>query len=245
VSETTADEPTPRPAGRPLVSTHRDFGDLFELLATVLLALAAVSTAWAGFQSAKWGGVQASSYSAAGAARTESVRYSTLGGQQRLVDVTTFSNWLEAVVADVDSGAIEAPADATQYEPTPRTLSGFTYERLRAEFRPSVDAWLDTNPFLDNTAPPTPFAMEEYQLAAETESARLELEAEARSTIAASSNQTSDNYVLTAVLFASALFFAALASKMVRTPYKVACLTIAAIMFLGTAVYVLSLPIEV
>jgi hypothetical protein len=59
----------------------------FELLEAVLLAIAAVLTAWAGFQSTKWSGVQADSYSRAGAARTESVRASTTAGQLTAIDV--------------------------------------------------------------------------------------------------------------------------------------------------------------
>jgi hypothetical protein len=206
MSETATEPSAPAQPDPPKDSKHRDFGDIFELLATILLAVAVVSTAWAGFQSAKWGGVQASNYSSAGAARTESVRFSTLAGQQSSVDVTTFFSWLTAVVEDIDRGDIEAPVDATQYEPTPRTLSGFTYERLRDEFRPAVGAWLDTNPFIEESAPPTPFAMDEYQLAADAESQRLLLEAQTRASVATEANQTSDNYVLTAVLFASALF---------------------------------------
>jgi hypothetical protein len=173
------------------------------------------------------------------------VRFSTLAGQQSSVDVTTFFTWLEAVVTDIDRGDIEAPVDATQYEPTPGTLSGFTYERFRDEFRPAVDAWLTTNPFVDESAPASPFAMDEYRLAADAESQRMLQDAQDRASDAAQANQTSDNYVLSAVLFASALFFAALASKLVRARFKIASLSIAALLFLGTVVYVLTLPIEI
>ena len=68
--------------------------DLFthnlELAATVLLAVAAIMTAWAGFESAKWGGVQATLFSEAGANRTESTRFSTLAGQLAQVDISTW-----------------------------------------------------------------------------------------------------------------------------------------------------------
>lgn len=118
--------------------------EVFELLSTILLALAAIATALAGFQSAKWGGVQATNFSQAGAARTESVRFSTLAGQEAQVDITTFLSWLDKVVADIDSGAILEPTAASEYEPTPATLSGFTFARFREEFGPAVDAWLAT-----------------------------------------------------------------------------------------------------
>lgn len=218
--------------------------DTFELLATLLLALAAILTAWAGFESAKWGGVQATNFTESGAARTESVRFSTLAGQQASVDVTTFFNWVNAIVDDLERGAIDRPTNAADYVPTLGTLSGFTFERFREEFKPAVRAWLDTNPFADPGAASSPFELPEYQLAAAAEAERLLAEAEIKAADAGDANQTSDNYVVSAVLFASSLFFAAMSGKLLKTRYKTAALIVAALVFLGTVVYVLTLPIE-
>ena len=52
--------------------------DFISLFAVVLMSLTAVLTAWTGFQSAKWSGVQAIAFSEAAALRTESVRSSNL-----------------------------------------------------------------------------------------------------------------------------------------------------------------------
>ena len=225
--------------------TSSEGRDTFELLSTILLALAAILTAWAGFQAAKWGGVQASNTAQAGAARTESVRFSTLAGQQTTIDVTTFLNWLNAVVGDLESGDIETPETASAYEPTPGTVSGFLFLRFRDEFSPAVDAWLDTNPFASDDAPPSPFDMPEYQLAAGDEASRLEIEAAEKTELAAEANQNGDNYVISAVLFAAALFFAALSGKLTKARYKSAALIVATLVFLGTIIYIFTLPIEV
>ena len=219
--------------------------DIFELVAVILLALAAVATAWAGFQAAKWGGVQASNTSQANAARTESVRFSTLAGQQASIDVTTFFNWISAVVDDADSGDIVAPYAGEEYVPAPQTLSGFIFDRMRDEFRPAVQAWLDADPFRNPDAPANPFQMPEYELAAATQAHALQGEAEAKSNTAAHANQTSDNFIVSAVLFAAALFFAALSGKLVKSRYKTIALGIATIVFVGTIIYVFTLPIEV
>jgi hypothetical protein len=64
-----------------------------------LLAIAALLAAWTGFQATKWGGVQANSYSQAGASRVESTRNSTLAGQQTTIDVISFTQWLQAAQA--------------------------------------------------------------------------------------------------------------------------------------------------
>ncbi len=218
--------------------------DAFEFWATVLIALAAVLTAWAGFESAKWGGVQATNFSQAGAARTESVRYSTLAGQQTSIDVMTYINWLNNYVDDVDSGEIEPVQPGEVYEPTPGTPSGFYFERFRPEFVPAVHAWLATMPLANPDAPATPFEMEEYQLAATGEARLLEERADQKAADAATANQNSDNYVMTAVLFATALFFAALASRLSAPRYRYASLTVATLLLAGTVIYVMTLPIE-
>ena len=49
---------------------------------------------------------------------------------------------------------------------------------------------------------------------------------------------------MSSLLFASALFFAALANKLVRERFRIICLSIAALVFVGTVVYVLTLPMR-
>lgn len=243
--EVARDVETPGTSDAAEADSGRSSEDLFEFWATILIALAAVAIAWAGFESAKWGGVQATDFSQAGAARTESVRFSTLAGQQATVDVVTFINWLNTAVEDIEDGLIEEPASGDGYQPTPGTLSGFYFERFRDEFTPAVRAWLDTTPFQNPDAPSGPFDMDEYELAATAQAVELQNEADAKAADAGDANQTSDNYVLTAVLFATALFFAALASRLSVARYRYASLIIATIVFLGTTIYILSLPIEI
>lgn len=219
--------------------------DYFELFSTILLALAAIATAWAGFQAAKWGGVQASNTSQSAAARAESVRASTTAGQERLVDVTTFFNWLDAVVSDIDKDKIKAPEDSADYLPTKGTLSGFIFNRFRDEFKPAVRAWLDTSPFENDSAPATPFKMPQYRVALDEEATALLAESEEKAALASEANQNGDNYVISAVLFASSLFFAALAGKLVGHRYRVAAIMIAALVYLGTLIYILTLPLQI
>jgi hypothetical protein len=64
----------------------------FELFEAIVLAIAAVLTAWAAFQATKWTGVQADDYSRAAAARTESTRASTQAGELTTVDADTFTS---------------------------------------------------------------------------------------------------------------------------------------------------------
>ena len=198
-----------------------------ELLATILLAVAAVATAWSSYQSARWGGVQAVDFSRAAAARVESTRASTEAGQETQVDVLTFTQWVNAY-ADQDS-----------------TLASFYFQRFRPEFEPAVRAWVATRPLKSPGAPPTPFSMPEYQLASKAESKTLLAEAEAATAAARESNQRSDNYVLAVVLFAASLFFAGISTKLSAPGHRLALLSLGYVIFLGTVIWVATFPVTV
>ncbi len=190
-----------------------DLSSKIEAIASIVLAVAVVLTAWAAFQAGKWGGEQSIQFSVAGASRTESTRADTRGGQLAQIDVSMFTDFIAAYIDDIGTGAIE-PYDGSTFTPTTATLSGFLYNRFREEFRPAMDAWLATDPAGNPDAPQTPFDMDEYQVAEFAEAQRLVEIADQAAVDARTANQNGDNYVLTAVLFATVLFFSGIASKL-------------------------------
>ena len=197
-----------------------------EIAAAVLLSLTTILTAWTAFQSAKWSGVQAIAFNEAGAARTESVRFSTVAGQQAAVDVSLFVRWAEAVALDQ------------------RDLETFLRERFRAEFTPALDAWLASDPLNNPQAPASPFEMEEYRLEAEETASELAAIAETRGGEGREANQTSDNYVLTTVFFAVVLFFVGVGTKFEGEKVRVALLAVATVGLIGGALTIVTFPIE-
>lgn len=215
--------------------------DRVELVATIIMALAAIFTAWAAFQSAKWSGEQATSFSRAGATRTESTRFDTRAGQQTGVDVAIFISWLDAINTDAREGLIEIGTGEV-YQPTDGTLSGFLFERVREEFRPAFDAWLVLFAEDSEAAPATPFAMDEYVLANTLEAQRLEVEADQFATEAGVANETSDQYVLTVVAFALVLFFGGVSSKLNSRRNGNLALGVATVLFVGATLVIFSLP---
>lgn len=217
---------------------RRPLHERLELVAAVLLAVATVATAWSAFQSAKWNGVQTASYSAASAARTESNRAAALAGQQTIIDVQLFTDWLEAL--DEEQGRVLP----TPYQPTPGTYSAFLYERFRDEFRPALDAWLAENPATDPDAPPSPFAMDEYVLAEATRAHELDQKADAAAARAQAANATKDNYVLATVMCASVLFFGGIGAKLTSRRARVAMVVLAGTVLLATLVVLLTYPIR-
>ncbi len=195
-----------------------------ELLSTILLAVAAVGTAWATYQSTQWRGEQAVHTSKATAARIESSQSSTRAGQLTQVDIATFIQWVDA---DVHGDT---------------RLARFYRKRFREEFRPAFAAWLATEPKTNPDAPLTPFAMPQYGLATAKEAERLNMLAGAQSDAAGESNQRADDDILAVVLFATALFFAGISTKLRPLGQREALLALGWLTFLGTAVWLATLP---
>ncbi len=230
------------PLSTPLPWTGEKLDRRFELLEALILALATVFTAWAAFQSTKWSGIQADSYSTASAARTEASRAGVAAGQQTIVDVITFTTWLDAISAEERSGETNGFDPGGGYTPVSTALSGFLHERFRDEFKVAVDAWIAAKPFVDPDAPATPFAMAEYRLANDDASVELERKADAATAKARDANQTGDNYVLMTILFASVLFFIGISSKMDTLRARLLLLGIGTSLLVVAAIVVLSFP---
>src|SRR5262245_5585030 len=70
--------------------------DRWDALAAIVLALAAVLSAWAAYQSTRWSGYQANSYARSAAYRSDAARHQTNASRQIQIDVATFLQWTAA-----------------------------------------------------------------------------------------------------------------------------------------------------
>jgi hypothetical protein len=201
--------------------------DRVELMATLLLALAAVGTAWSGYQASRWNGEQATAFSRANAARVEATQAADLANAQTQIDVATFTQWVDA------------------YALKRTELADFYFKRFRAEFKPAVAAWIATRPLRNPDAPLTPFAMPQYRLAARADAERLNAEAEVTSARARTNVQRATNYVLGVVLFAAALFFAGMSTKLGTPRLRAALLACGIVVFLVTVGWLATFPISI
>ena len=198
-----------------------------ELVATALLALATVATAWSGYQSTRWNGEQAKAGARANALRIESTKAAGLANTETEIDVASFTQWVNA------------------YALKQTTLTDFYFKRFRKEFRPAVDAWVATRPLKNPNAPLTPFALPQYRLQARAETARLEAEAGIFAAQAGRNIQRASNYVLCFVLFASALFFAGMSAKLTSPRLRLAMLVIGCVVFVCTLLWIATSPVSV
>jgi hypothetical protein len=198
-----------------------------ELLATVLLAIAAVATAWSTYQSAQWRGEQALDASKATAARIQSSEASTRAGQLTQIDIATFIQWVNS------------------NESRRRPLAQFYRKRFRDEFRPAFAAWIAARPLVNPAAPPSPFAMPQYRVAEAVHSSNLNTAAGRYADEAGEANQRADNYMLAVVLFASCLFFAGISTKLRSGRQREAILAFGYVIFTGAVVWIATLPLTI
>ena len=201
--------------------------NLQELLVTVLLVVAALGTSWSSYQATRWNGEQAAAAGRTNAIRIEAARADGLARSQTQVDVATFIAW-----ADADLRGEAKVAD-------------FYVDRFRDEFRPAYEAWIAEQPLTNSAAPSTPFAMEEYQVAAKNQAEALDAAAEVSAAEVRRDIQRSSNYVLTVVLYAVALFFAGMSTR-VTAPRLRWVLTLAGCaVFLGTLGWIATFPVSI
>ena len=198
-----------------------------ELAATILLAVAAVATAWSSYQATRWNGEQAKTASRVNKTRIDAARAADRTNALTQVDIATFIQWVDAFAQE------EAE------------LASFYRTRFRDEFKPAFAAWIATRPLQTAGAPPTPFALPDYKLASAAEAAKLDAQAEVLAATVRRDIQRASNYVLAVVLFAVALFFAGMSTKLSAPGLRTAMLTVGWVVFLGAAVWVATSPMSV
>ena len=199
---------------------------LAEVVATIILALATLATAWSGYQSARWGGEQSIKYNQAGALRTESTRASTKDGQIAQVDIGLFTNWVNAFAVDNQE------------------LADFYEYRFRPEFAVALDAWLATDPKNNPDAPKYPFSMPEYTVSLGQEADRLEQEASKMFQEGNEANQISDEYILNTVILASVLFLSGVQSRINSVPMRMLIVILGLLILSFGLVNIATYPIQ-
>ena len=208
-----------------MTDAHRR--DWVEVGATILLAFAAVATAWSSYQATRWNGEQAKASGKVNKTRIAAARASGLANAQQQVDVATFMQWVDS------------------YARGEARLESFYRQRFRPEFTPAFNAWIATKPLKTKGAPLTPFSMPQYRLASREEASRLDQSAEELSAQVSRNIQRASNYVLGVVLFAVSLFFAGMSTKLTAPGLRKTMLVIGYVLFVGTAVWIATSPISV
>ena len=212
---------------QPAEGTQKVGHNLLERLATILLALATVATAWCAYQSTVWSGVQEYQLHDADLVNMNVSSYRQTAMQQTTIDIMGFVNYLNAVATHQDS------------------LARFYQKRFPPHLRPAFDAWVALKPGINPDAPLTPFQMKEY-LVPETKLAnQLAVEYQAKFNQASDSNTHSEHYVLLTVIFASVMFFGGITSNISGLTTKRAVVIGSAVLLIISIGWMMTFPILV
>lgn len=198
--------------------------EIAEILAVIALAVVAIATAWSGYHAARWDGRQAFLYGTSSRLRIEADEAFTLGGQQKLLDVSTFNTWIQAKQAGNEQ------------------LAALYVRRFSPEYKVAFDAWLKTDPFHDPSAPPGPAFMPEYVNSRDVEGQKLNDEASATFNEGTEARETADRYVRQTVLLATVLFLVAIATRFKFRAVRTAAGVIALVLLIYAVSGIVTLP---
>ncbi|MGH2640448.1 MAG: hypothetical protein ACRDGO_01980 [Actinomycetota bacterium] len=176
-------------------ATETRWGQTVEIIEALLLSIVAVATAWSGYHAARWDGRQAELYGTSSTIRSEADQALTLGGQQRLLDVTTFNTWIEARNEGLDD------------------LAALYERRFSPEFKVAFDAWIALDPLSNPDAPPGPIFVPEYENHLLDEGARLNDVSDRIFDRGTEARHQADEYIRTTVVLATVLFLLALSQR--------------------------------
>jgi hypothetical protein len=195
-----------------------------EIAEAIVLAIVATTTAWSCYQAAKWDALSAQNYNLASRTTVQSEEKATLGGQDRLYDITTFNGWVLAKSNGNDK------------------LAAYFQRRFRPEYATAFAAWQEFDPFNNLSAPVGPIFMPEYTNANEQVSANLAQEAKTYYQEAVSTRETGDKYVRVTVFLATVLLLTALSQRFEILGPRVAVVTVAGVLLIISTYWILTYP---
>ena len=195
------------------MSEKKETGRRMEIMTVILVSLVVITIAWSAYQATLWAGIQTFKLVDANAAGRQAQELNLRQGQASMIDASMFFQYVNALFNN------------------DQKLSDFYFERFRPDFKPAVQAWLDTNPFENPDAPAHPFVMEEYKRSLAEQAEQAEQVAISKREEAQQANQNSDSYVLFTVIYTAVLFIGSITTRFSSRRLNQACLIFGAAIF--------------
>ncbi|RIK09059.1 MAG: hypothetical protein DCC49_07540 [Acidobacteria bacterium] len=196
-----------------------------ELIATIMLSIATVLSAWSAFQATKWHGQMSVAHSDANSARAQYTVASEEADAAFTLDMKLFTEWLDAH----NSGHTD--------------LANGYAASFRDGFRTAFNAWLADNPPGHLNGSKMPFDYEQYSIPEQAKADELFRQAEELSNEARADVRNADNYTLTTVMLASVLFFAGISVKLDSGPMSWFLLSVGGLLLVGATVAITQIPV--
>jgi hypothetical protein len=195
-----------------------------EPVAALLMALATLSTAWCGYQSAAWTRQSNRLMNEFNTLERRAGLLTVQGMQQATIHTGMFMQALAAHQAGNDK------------------LVNFYVERFPPELRKAYDAWIAEKPFENPNADPHPFVPKLYVTPGTREAAEATAKAADSQQEARKAGSISGQYLANTVLFATVLFFASASGKFEQRRVRVVAFAFAVAVFMFAVIRTLMLP---
>lgn len=197
---------------------------LVSIAEAVLLAIVALTAAWAGYSAAKWGTESSLKLSKASATRTKANRGFQQAVSTRAQDASNFNAWFVAYLAGNKNAQRVAE------------------KRFRPNYDVAFRAWLATKPFTNPTAPKGPQYMPQYRPLGADVAARLDTQADSYYAEGQHAGRTGDRYIRVTVILATVLFIVGISSHFRMRNIRIGLVCLGAGLLIFAAVELLQLP---
>lgn len=198
--------------------------EILEVVEAIVLALVAITTAWSGYQAARWEGRQSELYEQSTKLRVEAQGLEVRSNQERLYDASTVVEWLKA----------EARGD--------HDLANLFERRMLPDLRPAFEAWKKADPIHNLNAPAGPALMPQYHDTKAEQSSKLNQEASEFFQRGTHARERADDYVRVTVILATVLLLTAISQRFRTHAIRVALIVISFLLLCIPLWRILTLP---
>ena len=198
---------------------------LLEMFAVLLLGIATVATAWCGIQSSRWNGEETDAARTANLDRIEASRLFSLASEKVAYDANLTAQYAAAVVDD-----------------NVRLQTFLRDNLMRPEYLPFLAEWQAKVEAGDEEVGNL-FTQSAYLDAQFADSRAVTATSDLASARAAESSANADDYLLTTLLTATALFFAGVTTSFGTRSARLALVSAAVAVLAVTAARLVDLPV--
>jgi hypothetical protein len=195
-----------------------------EIAEAVILALVAITTAWSGYQAARWDGAQARLYGQSAHLKVDAQTLELKSNQVRAYNAATVVEWLKAE------------------EHGETKLAVFFERRMLPDLRPAFAAWKQMDPVHNSSVPPSPMLTSEFHDKLAEEAETKDKEASELFERGTEARELADDYVRVTVLLATVLFLTAMAQRFHSHRIRVMLVGLAFVMLCIPVWEILTLP---
>ncbi len=196
-----------------------------EIVCTLLLSFATLTSAWCIFQASQWNGEQYFRIEDVNIADRKRMQSELQGQQQKVMDTTLFLSW------------VAARAEGNE------KLAGNMIRRWPPHLAKAVRAWEAADPLGNPSASRTPFDTPEYVLREYEEARRYAEEAARAKDAANAADKHSDTFILLSLILAGVLFITGMSGLTRSFLRQAVLLSVAAFVYCVAFFWLLRLPV--